>query len=161
MNEPADIGEYFSYNPDTGEFIRTRLREGHGVLGPTGYEDQHGYIMVVHGKRRIPAHRVAWFLQTGVWPEQFIDHINRNRADNRWSNLRAATPVLNSHNKNIRRDNKSGVCGVYFIERCQRWWAHIGVAGGRKTLGYFKSKDQAVEARKAAEAIYHAISINA
>ena len=96
--------------------------------------------------RLVPLHRfLLGKAPTGmVW-----DHKNRDKLDNRRSNLRAALPSLNCRNQGPRRHNTSGVPGVNF--QCGSWVARIGVDGSRRWLGSFKNKQDAVAARLAAE----------
>lgn len=70
-----------------------------------------GYADVFVDGKRFMAHRIIWAMHTGVWPIAFIDHINRNRFDNRISNLREATQSQNSINRGTK--NKTGLKGVY------------------------------------------------
>ena len=117
--------------------------------------DTHGYH---HGSifgKLYRAHRVAWALHYGEWPSDQIDHINRDRADNRISNLREASPVQNARNSSVRKDNESGASGVRKRGDCNRWEAHIGGAGSkgkdRRYLGLFETFEDALAARRAAE----------
>lgn len=64
----------------------------------TGTVGSRGYQMLGYMGRPLLAHRVAWLLMTTEWPSHHIDHINRVRTDNRWSNLRAATVSQNCKN---------------------------------------------------------------
>lgn len=79
------------------------------------------------------------------------DHINRNKLDNRRSNLRIVTRTQNNYNTGLRCNNTSGYRGVSFTKRLNRWRAYIGGSKGRIELGHFASKQQAVEARLQAE----------
>lgn len=83
-----------------------------------------------------------------------IDHINRNRLDNRKENLRICTRQQNNCNKNIPSNNTSGVCGVYWDNTGKRWVARI--SKNKKTIfqKYFKNFEDAVIARKEAEKEY-------
>jgi hypothetical protein len=99
------------------------------------------------------AHRAIWALVTGEWPAGDIDHINGDRADNRWSNLRSVDRLTNSRNATISRRNSTGVVGVH-RHPTARWTASIGVLGRSVYLGAFKSFDAAVSARRAAERKY-------
>jgi len=76
-----------------------------------------------------------------------IDHIDRNPCNNRRANIRLATPSQNCQNRSHRKDNVSGVPGVFWVNARKRWYARIG----KKYLGEFASFEQAVEARKNAE----------
>lgn len=70
-----------------------------------------GYVRIDIDGQRYQAHRLAFIWMNGTSPE-CVDHINLNRSDNRWSNLRAATKAQNNQNAGTRRDNKLGIKGV-------------------------------------------------
>lgn len=90
-------------------------------------------------------------------PSGFItDHINRDKLDNRRSNLRTADKSLNSINRPLQPNNKSGYKGIHWFKRINQWQVYINKGGKRRSLGYFKSLDDAVKARQEAERIYHA-----
>jgi hypothetical protein len=86
------------------------------------------------------AHRVIWLLMTGKWPDHQIDHEDRDASNNRWKNLREATPLQNANNRSLHRNNTSGTTGVYWDKRCQRWKVSLR----RKHYGYFATKEEAV-----------------
>jgi hypothetical protein len=100
------------------------------------------------------AHRVAWAIYYGRWPNGHIDHINQQRNDNRISNLRDVTQAENSQNKRMHKNNKSGVIGVSWYPSTKKWAADIGINGKRTRLGYFASIEEAAAARKVAEHKY-------
>lgn len=97
------------------------------------------------------AHRIIWVLVTGQAPD-VIDHINGNKADNSWDNLRNVDPCANAQNRKMRADNKSGFNGVYWQKSNRKWMVRLPVSEGRKVVGYFDQFDEAVEARKKAQA---------
>lgn len=97
------------------------------------------------------AHRVIWAMHHGAWPEGQIDHINHMRADNRLSNLRAATQQGNGRNQKKPTTNTSGVVGVLWNKAAQKWIAQIKVDRRQKYLGIFEDFGKAVEARRNAE----------
>ncbi len=97
------------------------------------------------------AHRVIWKWMTGEEPVE-IDHINGNRSDNRWLNLRNVTATENRKNAARRSDNKSGENGVFFNSQHGKWQAGLNVDGRYVYVGRFDDFDAAVAARKAAEA---------
>ena len=103
-----------------------------------------GYHYVHFNYRTELAHRLAYKIMTGQDPVE-IDHIDGNRSNNKWSNLKNGTRTDNLRNLALKRANKSGYHGVAFSKRQQRWTAYI-------TLGAFDSKEEAVAARKKAEA---------
>lgn len=113
-----------------------------GTVSPkTGY--RHIFIW----GRSYLAHRLAWTIATGNWPDGEIDHKNGDRLDNRWSNLRLVERERNCQNQQLRRDNTSGATGVYAVRH--RWKALIG----KHHLGTFDSFELAVAARRAAERV--------
>lgn len=85
------------------------------------------------------------------------DHINRNKLDNRRSNLRSVTKSQNSINKGLKSTNTSGCKGVVFDKRRSKWFAQIMLNQKNKFLGYFDYFGDAVKARKKAESIYHSL----
>ena len=85
---------------------------------------------------------------TGGFPIE-VDHINRIRTDNRWSNLRAVTSEMNQRNKPKNKNNTSGTVGVYWHKGRSKWVARIGK--NSIYLGIFSNLQDAIEARKQAE----------
>lgn len=110
----------------------------------------HGDILA----KRYKAHRVAWALFHGAWPEHEIDHINGIRSDNRITNLRCVTHKDNGRNVALSSANKSGVIGVCWDSRCEKWSAQIKVNQKKIHLGLFENIESAAEARKRAEMEY-------
>lgn len=102
------------------------------------------------------AHLVAWAIATGAWPTLHIDHINGDKADNRFANLREVTNAENLKNKSLYANNTSGQVGVH--REGGRWSARISVRGVYRRIGNFASFEEACQARKNAEAAlgYHA-----
>jgi hypothetical protein len=88
------------------------------------------------------AHRVVWLLHHGDWPEHDIDHINRDRSDNRIENLRQATKQENCTNKAA----KSGFKGVRFHEQTGKWQARIASNYREQHIGLFSSDVEAAKA---------------
>lgn len=88
---------------------------------------------------RDSAHRVVWFIHNGIIPEGMeIDHINRDRLDNRIENLRLVSRAGNCHNTNS--------LGVYFDSKTSKWYSNICIKGFQKRLG---SWDNPIDARAA------------
>lgn len=95
-------------------------------------------------------HRVIWLLHYGDWPKGELDHLNGDRFDNRIENLRDCNKSQNMRNQKLRSDSTSGFPGVHFCkDKIKRpWVARVGLNGTWKTLGYFATKDEAIECRK-------------
>lgn len=117
------------------------------------YIGSNGYPQGTIGGVSLQAHRVIFKWMTDLEPQQ-IDHANCNRKDNRWSNLRASSSLLNKKNLRLRSDNTSGVCGVHYSKRDKRWIAQIGEKYQTITLGRFETKEEAIEARKQGEVVF-------
>lgn len=127
------------YDPDTGEFswMDSRPRS-------PGCLNAAGYWVIGIGERGYYAHRLAWFYVYGEWPKRHLDHINRNKKDNRIVNLREATPSQNQTNTVAR--GASGLKGAYWHEKRKKWYSKIGFSGKLYHLGYYSSKEEAHQA---------------
>lgn len=91
----------------------------------------------------------------GAKKGQEVDHINRNKLDNRRGNLRIVTRNMNCHNINLRKDSQTGVKGVTWNKRTGKWRAYIQINSKQNHLGCFTSKRKASLAyKKAANIIY-------
>jgi len=82
------------------------------------------------------------------------DHIDRNKLNNKRSNLRLVTRTINSRNKNPQKNNTSGVSGVSWRKSLGKWRVRIKLDGKEICVGHFKQKQDAIVARKKAEKIY-------
>lgn len=114
--------------------------------------DGNEYIQIAINGKMYFAHRVAWAIFYGVWPEKGIDHRDGDGLSNRIKNLRDIGPLLNNRNMKRNRNNISGVNGVCRVSRRRRWQAQIQISGINYFLGYFIDWFDAVCARKSAEA---------
>lgn len=136
-----------SYDPNTGVFTWAQPRPKVNV-GQTagGLHRSSGYITVEINGKSYPAHRLAWFYMTGSMPVNQIDHINRVKTDNRFSNLREAT---NGQNRaNTRSSSKHGLKGVSYKKWLKEkpWEARITFEKKVRSLGCFATKEEAHEA---------------
>ena len=91
---------------------------------------------------------------TGLLPNGWMDHRNGVRHDNRWANLRTCTPTQNASNRKPQANNKSGVVGVHWREKGQRWRVEIKYHGKQKTLAQVKTLECAQQLRFMAERMY-------
>lgn len=116
-----------------------------------GTINNYGYRVITMGVVKHYAHRIAWLIVNGVWPSDFIDHINGVKSDNRIDNLRIVTITENARNQKMRVTNKSGHIGVYWYKKKGMWCAAINADGRQKSVGMFHNLSDAVASRKAAE----------
>ena len=126
------------------------------VGGIAGSLDGGGYLQIRLQRRPHLAHRLAWLYVYGSWPKDQIDHINRDRADNRIENLREATNKQNMQNRSKSSHNTSGHPGVSWYKRISKWVAKIMHNQKQIHLGCFNTIEEAIAARKAAEKLYWA-----
>ena len=145
-----ELLKWFTYSPETGQFFNVRAwgarpagREAKGSLNASGY------LQLPVAGRPYVAHRLAWLYVHNDWPEQQLDHINRNKADNRIANLRAVTRSENQLNRKRNSNNTSGRNGVY---PCKGGFsASIKISGIRRSLGTYHTYAEACAARQGAE----------
>lgn len=121
-----------------------------------GWIDYRGYWRVELFGTVYRAHRILYEMANGPVPEGFeIDHKDRDKANNRRSNLRLATKSENGRNRGPQSNNTSGVKGVSWNKGREKWEAHITHNGRQKHLGLYTDINDAIAARRAAELKYH------
>jgi hypothetical protein len=142
-----ELKHWLWYDKESGLF---RWRHGRGMcLKPwtlAGTVTRQGYIEIHLGGRIYKAHRLAWLYMTGEQPSKEVDHINRDKSDNRWVNLRLATREENQWNASLRSDSTCGVSGVTFHKASGKWKTQCRANGKRHFLGAYKTKEEAAEA---------------
>jgi len=163
-----EISEVLLCNPSTGRFFwlpRPRsmfLSEEHQTSWNKENAwseceatiNENGYKVIYVLGFCILAHRAAWLLYYGKWPENIVDHINGDRGENKKSNLRDVSHAENMKNRRIPSHNKSGIMGVHWHKASSRWRATIGVDGSVQYIGSFSNLGDAANARKEAEIEY-------
>lgn len=145
----ARLHERLSYDPATGILTWKACSNPRLEGCAAGSMSRRGYMKLSCDGRFMSAHRVAWALFHGTWPELGIDHINRNKSDNRICNLRLATPTQNNANRGTSRNNSHGAKGVTRLPSGS-WQAQIQVQGKNHYLGAFRDKMAAKAAYAAA-----------
>jgi hypothetical protein len=140
-----DANRLIRYDPASGLFYR-RIGTGKGAKKGAicGTITSNGYVSISLRQKRHMAHRLAFLLMTGDFPDGFVDHINMCKSDNRWLNLRVCNKVLNAGNAKAHKDSITGVKGVSPWNG--KYKATIGVNGGQVTIGYFSDIDTARKA---------------
>ena len=157
----AELLEALDYEPETGKFRwrhradRSRYWNTRYAGKVTGCIGSGDYLRIRFNGRLYAAHRFAWLYQTGEWPRHEIDHVNGDRRDNRFANLREATHAQNNTNVGKRSDNTSGEKGVSWNKRDRRWVAYIDKDSRRIPLGCFINFNDAVQVRRDAVDFLH------
>ena len=146
------------YDPDTGKLFWKERPEGQRrwntrYAGKEAFTalTSEGYRAGVIYRRKYNAHRVIWALHYGAWPTKEIDHVDRDRANNRISNLRDVSHAENMRNQPLRADNTTGHTGV-ILTKSGKYQVQIRAGGVDLRLGHFVRLEDAIAARRAAEA---------
>lgn len=134
------ILEHFKYNAETGIITRTDR------VNSNGSYDKDGYLIIKIKGRQFKAHRLAWLLYYKEFPKQEIDHINRNRADNRICNLRDVSRSVNVCNTTKKINKSTGLAGVY-ISNAKGLKKKFTVSFKSKTYRFY-TLEEAVEFRR-------------
>ena len=143
MTRAERFAQKLSYDPDTGHLVwKEKPSRGVKVGTRAGGIRPEGYIRLRLQGQNEYAHRIAWVIMTGESPPPQIDHRNSIKSDNRWTNLRAATPALNRENvREARKDSSSGLLGA--MPNKSGFMARIRVRGSIHYLGTFKTAAEA------------------
>lgn len=162
---PEELRQLLSYDPGTGALTwlpRPVSMFASGTAGPdkicaawnkryagkeAGTINTSPRYRVIGMGRLIAAHRIAWAIQHGKWPEGYIDHINGDPLDNRIVNLRDVSNQENQRNCRLSTANKTGVTGVVPSTNGRKWMAKIRVNGRKHHLGTFSTIEEAAAAR--------------
>lgn len=150
------LHEVLNYDPTTGIFtwkIKTAKCTQIGAVAGCK-EKRIGYTTIGVDKCIHRAHRLAWFYMTGKWPVKFIDHINGQKSDNRFENLREVFEDGNS--QNIRKPNKRNKSGFMGVIRFQnKWRASVTIQGKTRRIGDYNTPEEAHQAYLKAKREYH------
>lgn len=146
----AEVLQRIAYEPETGCFQWVSHPIKRYIGTKAGSANNQGYISIKIADKQYKAHRLAILIMTGEWPQEDVDHINRDKSDNRYCNLRVASRSQNISNSPARSNNVSGYKGVYFSNatrvKNKKWRATIGYGKNRKSLGYYETAELAAVA---------------
>lgn len=145
------LRENFSYDPETGLITRLKVHGSRKPGEPVGKDHRDGHLNIKFQGTAYYAHRLAWFLHYGEWPAGNIDHRDGDPQNNRISNLRLASNRDNCMNLGLSIRNKSGITGVFWDSKANRWLARIKLDRVTKHLGQFHTIFDAAAARRSAE----------
>ena len=151
------LRKILSYDATTGIFL-WRISPRLGAIYPgdrAGTRHHNGYTLIKINKKKYIASRLAWLYITGKWPHGQMDHINGNRSDDRLSNIRDVSALLNAQNRRIPWKSKElKVVGVY--RHRDKYRALIRANGKQRHLGIFITKEEAQTAYLEAKRKFHA-----
>lgn len=141
---PEYLRSVLRYDAETGALIHRE--SAHWVAGKVaGSVSNYGYRRLNVQGNFLLAHRIVWAMHFGEWPAVGIDHINGDRLDNRLANLRLADQSQNCMNARLRSDSTTGVKGVSFHRRSNKYAATICFYARKRHLGLYVTADEAHE----------------
>ncbi len=138
------LREVVTYDPTTGAFRNACSRKKVRIGEIAGTVDKSvGYIVLCIDRRRYYGHRLAFLYMTGRWPDECVDHINGDRIDNRWANLRSVSRSINQQNmRRAMHGSSSGLLGAH--RKRGRWSSQIRTVDGQlMRLGTFDTAEEA------------------
>ncbi|QHJ81626.1 MAG: hypothetical protein [Bacteriophage sp.] len=153
----------FEYDESSPSCLRWKVSRlgGRGIKAGdvAGSIDSKGYWRVGVAGKEYRAHRIVYHIVTGniISEDLQVDHIDKDRANNRISNLRLVTNQQNQFNKNLLSNNTSGITGVVWYKITNKWKVQMRVNKRTKHLGYFETLLDAACCRKSAELSYQRI----
>lgn len=136
---PDRVREVLNYDAETGVFTwKLPISRRADVGEVAGGKNKSGYILIQFDGKQFYAHRLAWAYIHGCVPD-LIDHINGDKSDNRFCNLREASKSQNGANQTTKCRAKSGEKGVYYQSNTKKWRVKVG----KIHVGYFDTKNDA------------------
>lgn len=115
-----------------------------------GWIKDNGYICVSIQNKTYYVHRLIYIYHFGDIDEGLeIDHIDRDRANNKIENIRLVTRQQNNFNRKVK--------GYCFDKRTQKWMAYIGIGCDRKHLGRYETQEEARKAYLIAKDKFHTV----
>jgi hypothetical protein len=131
------------YNPNTGEFTWKSHAQRPDLIGKrAGSTTNAGYWAIAINNQKRLAHRLAWLYMTGAFPDGHIDHIDGNKQNNKFDNLREVSRFGNLQNiRKATAANKVGLLGVSAHQG--KWRVQIMTNGKRVRESGFDTPEQA------------------
>lgn len=140
MIDASRLRQILEYDPETGVWRWQACHQRYGW--PAGCRNKAGYLRIHVGGKLEYAHRLAFLYMTGEMPDQ-VDHIDGDRANNAWRNLRETDASRNAANAKLARNNKVGLKGVSWCQSANRYQASICCQKQQRHLGFFDSPEAA------------------
>lgn len=153
MIEAKVVRQLLVYEQETGLFRWKMPRPHRGRDTRCGYARPGRYVDIKIGKKSYRAHRLAWLYMTGEWPRGEIDHIDGDRHNNSWSNLRDVAHQTNTENRRRSR----GASGLIGAHKVNGWFiSSIMVRGRVIRLGRFNTAQEAHDIYVSTKRLVHA-----
>lgn len=147
------LQKFYKYDPISGEFLHRLPSQQAYENDVPGYIGNHGYRVCSVGGKEYLIHRLIWLYMTGYLPEM-VDHIDHNRLNNQWDNLREVCNTTNAMNCSISKNSITKLNGVSFMKSKGKYRAYIMVNRKQISLGLYKTIEEAANARARADIEY-------
>lgn len=149
-----DLSKVMRYDASTGNFLWVVKPANRVSVGDVvGSRDVRGYVRVRFKGVRYWSHQLAFLAMTGSLPTGPVDHINGDKSDHSWGNLRASSQRENAYNTPAHRDNKLGIKNVSF--HGEKYRAVLYLEGKQVSLGRFDTPEEAAAVARAARKTHH------
>lgn len=137
MITQAQLKSILDYDQDTGLFTWKKKLSNRTEIGNlAGYYKDFKYTQICIEGTLYYAHRLVWLYMYGYMPK-YVDHINKNKSDNRLCNLREATNQQNAFNSKKPSNNTSGIKGVMWNKYAKKWHVQLCFNKKKKHIGYY------------------------
>lgn len=146
MITQEQLKQFLHYDPETGFFTWIKGPRSNIEIGSIAGSIDDGYIVIRFQFKNYRAHRLAWFYMNGEFPKNHIDHIDGNRANNKFINLRLCTNSENQQNRVSNKNTSSKFVGVSWYKPLKKWVAQIRIKGKLFHKGYFNTEEDAFAA---------------
>jgi hypothetical protein len=151
----AWINEWLDWQSQPGRMFWKKAGPGVTVGAEAGYDNYHwGYWMIGIDYKLYKRSRLVFLMFNGSLPK-YIDHRDGDAGNDDPSNLRVATSSQNSFNRKRMTNNTSGIPGIEWRPKRQKWQVRAQVNGKRLFIGHFDSKEEAIAARNSVEKSLH------
>ncbi len=143
------------YDENTGVFTRLVSHRTDRIGKEPGAFNTKGYVQIrIDGKLYV-AHRLAWLYITGEFPCDQLDHIDGDKTNNAFNNLREVTNKQNQENVSLQVNNTSGFRGVSYDKRYKKFRAYVCHNRHNKTIGFFETAlDASIAAKHARDQMF-------
>ena len=130
-------------------------KDDYDLIKDISWNITRGYVVGRKNDKSLRLHRYILESRYGDLKfEEYIDHLNKNKLDNRKINLKICSSSENKQNANIYINNISGTTGVNWDEKRNKWRSRICLNYKQIDLGFFDDINDAIDARKEAEVEY-------
>jgi hypothetical protein len=137
------LKELLKYDPETGIFEWKVSRGRMSAYTEAGATNVWGYRKIKIFGQLHSAHRLAWVYVYGVMPTGEIDHIDKNKINNRIANLRDVSKSENMMNQKLHSNNTTGHRGICYSYQRDRFCVYVR----RKYYGSYRTLQDAIKAR--------------